>query len=76
MSDVLAKIHLCVFYGLGEETGHNLENHINYLDKNQSSPLHLAVRGGNTEVIKLCIEKGARVNQQQVSKKYFFLKPA
>ncbi|XP_066523799.1 transient receptor potential cation channel subfamily A member 1b isoform X2 [Hoplias malabaricus] len=40
-------------------------DHVNYLDKSKSSPLHLAVRGGNTDVIKLCIEKGARVQQQQ-----------
>lgn len=41
--------------------------HINYLDKTKSSPLHLAVRGGNIEVIELCIAKGARVDQQQVT---------
>ncbi|XP_062377181.1 transient receptor potential cation channel subfamily A member 1b [Sardina pilchardus] len=52
----------------GEELGHNVETHLNYLDKSQCTPLHLAVRGGNIEVIKLCIENGARVNQQQADK--------
>lgn len=51
----------------GEELGIPVLTHINYLDKSKSSPLHLAVRGGNTEVIKLCIAKGAKVDQQQVN---------
>lgn len=51
----------------GEELGISTSVHINYLDKTKSTPLHLAVRGGNIEVIKLCIIKGARVDQQQVS---------
>lgn len=50
----------------GEERGLSTSVHINYLDKTKSTPLHLAVRGGNIEVIKLCIIKGARVDQQQV----------
>lgn len=31
-----------------------------------SSPLHLAVRGGNIETIRLCLATGAKVDQQQV----------
>ncbi|CAL8292745.1 unnamed protein product [Lota lota] len=50
----------------GEELGHPLETHINFLDKSKSSPLHLAVRGGNIEAIRLCINTGARVDQQQL----------
>lgn len=45
-----------------------IERHINYVDKSISSPLHLAVRGGNLEVIKLCIAHGAKIDQQQVEK--------
>lgn len=45
-----------------------IERHINYVDKSISSPLHLAVRGGNLEVIKLCITHGAKIDQQQVEK--------
>ncbi|KAF7691743.1 transient receptor potential cation channel subfamily A member 1b [Silurus meridionalis] len=52
----------------GEEFGISILTHINYLDKSKSSPLHLAVRGGNIEVIKLCIAKGAKVDQQQCDK--------
>uniref|UniRef100_A0A8C0YLI9 Transient receptor potential cation channel, subfamily A, member 1b n=1 Tax=Cyprinus carpio carpio TaxID=630221 RepID=A0A8C0YLI9_CYPCA len=52
----------------GEELGLSTSVHINYLDKSKSTPLHLAVRGGNIEVIKLCIIKGARVDQQQCDK--------
>ncbi|XP_016388831.1 transient receptor potential cation channel subfamily A member 1-like [Sinocyclocheilus rhinocerous] len=50
---------------IGEELGLSTSVHINYLDKTKSTPLHLAVRGGNIEVIKLCIIKGARVDQKQ-----------
>ncbi|XP_059390620.1 transient receptor potential cation channel subfamily A member 1-like [Carassius carassius] len=53
---------------IGEELGLSTSLHINYLDKTKSTPLHLAVRGGNIEVIKLCIIKGARVDQQQCDK--------
>lgn len=50
----------------GEELGHPKEAHINYLDKSKSSPLHLAVRGGNVEAIRYCIASGGKVDQQQV----------
>ncbi|XP_026998616.2 transient receptor potential cation channel subfamily A member 1a isoform X2 [Tachysurus fulvidraco] len=52
----------------GEELGVPIERHINYVDKSISSPLHLAVRGGNLEVIKLCINHGAKIDQQQCDK--------
>uniref|UniRef100_A0A8C7HN82 Transient receptor potential cation channel, subfamily A, member 1a n=1 Tax=Oncorhynchus kisutch TaxID=8019 RepID=A0A8C7HN82_ONCKI len=52
----------------GEEVGYSIESHINYVDKSFSTPLHLAVRGGNLEVIKLCIEQGAKMDQQQCDK--------
>uniref|UniRef100_A0A8C9Z3P5 Transient receptor potential cation channel, subfamily A, member 1b n=1 Tax=Sander lucioperca TaxID=283035 RepID=A0A8C9Z3P5_SANLU len=48
-----------------EKLGHQAEVHINYSDKSKSSPLHLAVRGGNIEAIGLCIATGAKVDQQQ-----------
>uniref|UniRef100_A0A4W6E1J9 Transient receptor potential cation channel, subfamily A, member 1b n=1 Tax=Lates calcarifer TaxID=8187 RepID=A0A4W6E1J9_LATCA len=52
----------------GEELGHSAVNHINYIDKSRSSPLHLAVRGGNIEAIRLCVATGAKVDQQQNDK--------
>ncbi|XP_055738150.1 transient receptor potential cation channel subfamily A member 1b [Salvelinus fontinalis] len=52
----------------GEEMGHSIEEHINFLDKSCSSPLHLAVRGGNMEIIEFCIHKGAKIDQQQVDR--------
>ncbi|XP_062841687.1 transient receptor potential cation channel subfamily A member 1b [Trichomycterus rosablanca] len=52
----------------GEEMGVSTSTHINYVDKSKSSPLHLAVRGGNIEVIKLCITKGAKIEQRQFDK--------
>lgn len=55
-----------IFSAEGEEIGYSIETHINYVDKSFSTPLHLAVRGGNLEVIKLCIEQGAKIDQQQV----------
>ncbi|XP_072513302.1 transient receptor potential cation channel subfamily A member 1b [Salminus brasiliensis] len=63
-----AKEAMEVILQKGEELGITTSGHINYLDKSKSSPLHLAVRGGNTEVIKLCITKGAKVDQQQCDK--------
>ncbi|TRY55471.1 hypothetical protein DNTS_032268 [Danionella cerebrum] len=53
---------------IGEDMGISSSVHINYLDKTKSSPLHLAVRGGNIDVIRLCIQKGARVDHQQSGK--------
>nr|XP_057916143.1 transient receptor potential cation channel subfamily A member 1b [Doryrhamphus excisus] len=49
----------------GEELGYFTDNHINYVDKSNSSPLHLAVRGGNIETIRFCISMGAKVDQRQ-----------
>ncbi|KAK3541261.1 hypothetical protein QTP86_019188 [Hemibagrus guttatus] len=63
-----AKDAMEVILQKGEELGISTLTHINYLDKSKSSPLHLAVRGGNTDVIKLCIAKGAKVDQQQCDK--------
>ena len=50
----------------GVELGHQRYTHINFLDKSKSSPLHLAVRGGNIEAICFCIANGAKIDQQQV----------
>ncbi|XP_034428510.1 transient receptor potential cation channel subfamily A member 1b [Hippoglossus hippoglossus] len=60
-----AKKAMEVILKAGEEFGHSTVNHINYLDKSKSSPLHLAVHGGNIEAISLCIATGAKVDQQQ-----------
>lgn len=59
---------LYFFLFTGEEVGLSIDTHINYVDKTCCSPLHLAVRGGNLEVIKLCIAHGAKIDQQQVRK--------
>ncbi|XP_038819178.1 transient receptor potential cation channel subfamily A member 1-like [Salvelinus namaycush] len=63
-----AKKSMQVVLQKGEEIGYSIETHINYVDKSFSTPLHLAVRGGNLEVIKLCIEQGAKMDQQQCDK--------
>lgn len=55
-----------IFLLAGEELGHPRLNHINYLDKSRSSPLHLAVRGGNIDAIYFCMANGAKIDQQQV----------
>ncbi|KAM9839532.1 transient receptor potential cation channel subfamily A member 1b [Aulostomus maculatus] len=60
-----AKKAMEVILKAGEKLGHSVEGHINYLDKSMSSPLHLAVRGGNIETIRFCISIGAKVDQQQ-----------
>ncbi|XP_076837477.1 transient receptor potential cation channel subfamily A member 1a isoform X2 [Brachyhypopomus gauderio] len=63
-----AKKSMEVVLQKGEEMGLSIQDHINYVDKTISSPLHLAVRGGNLEVIKLCIARGAKVDLQQCDK--------
>ncbi|XP_060762606.1 transient receptor potential cation channel subfamily A member 1a [Neoarius graeffei] len=63
-----AKRSMEVVLHKGEEVGVTIETHINYVDKSISSPLHLAVHGGNLEVIKLCITHGAKIDQQQCDK--------
>uniref|UniRef100_A0A8C8DU18 Transient receptor potential cation channel, subfamily A, member 1b n=1 Tax=Oryzias sinensis TaxID=183150 RepID=A0A8C8DU18_9TELE len=60
-----AKKAMEVILKAGEEHGHPAAVHINYLDKSNSSPLHLAVRGGNIDAIRLCIATGAKIDQQQ-----------
>ncbi|TDG97235.1 hypothetical protein EPR50_G00223990 [Perca flavescens] len=60
-----AKKAMEVILTAGEKLGHQTEVHINYSDKSKSSPLHLAVRGGNIEAISLCLATGAKVDQQQ-----------
>ncbi|TWW71029.1 Transient receptor potential cation channel subfamily A member 1 [Takifugu flavidus] len=62
-----AKKALEVILDIGEELGHQRYMHINYLDKSRSSPLHLAVRGGNIDAIYFCITNGAKIDQQQGS---------
>ncbi|XP_061522352.1 transient receptor potential cation channel subfamily A member 1b [Phycodurus eques] len=63
-----AKKALEIILKAGEELGYLGENHINYLDKSNSTPLHLAVRGGNTDTIRFCIAKGAKIDQKQHDK--------
>uniref|UniRef100_A0AAZ3QMD2 Transient receptor potential cation channel, subfamily A, member 1b n=1 Tax=Oncorhynchus tshawytscha TaxID=74940 RepID=A0AAZ3QMD2_ONCTS len=58
----------CTYFTEREEMGHSIEEHINFLDKSYNSPLHLAVRGGNVDIIEFCIHKGAKIDQQQVDR--------
>uniref|UniRef100_A0AAX7UH46 Ion transport domain-containing protein n=1 Tax=Astatotilapia calliptera TaxID=8154 RepID=A0AAX7UH46_ASTCA len=58
-----AKKAMEVILKAGEELGHSAVCHMNYLDKTKSSPLHLAVRGGNIETIRLCIATGAKITR-------------
>uniref|UniRef100_UPI0037E71AE9 transient receptor potential cation channel subfamily A member 1b n=1 Tax=Semicossyphus pulcher TaxID=241346 RepID=UPI0037E71AE9 len=60
-----AKKAMEVILKAGVKMGHQTESHINYSDKSRSSPLHLAVRGGNIDTIRLCIATGAKIDQQQ-----------
>lgn len=65
-SDFVATLSSELWLLAGVELGHQRLGHINYLDKSKSSPLHLAVRGGNIEAIYFCIANGAKIDQQQV----------
>nr|BCR37383.1 transient receptor potential cation channel subfamily A member 1 isoform 277V [Buergeria buergeri] len=70
-------IHMTVFAGSlkcmdlvlkkGEEFGFNTEEHINFTDNEKSSPLHVAVQNGRLEIVKACIEYGAKIDLKQVN---------
>ncbi|XP_072267162.1 transient receptor potential cation channel subfamily A member 1 isoform X2 [Pyxicephalus adspersus] len=49
----------------GEEFGFSIEQHINFTDNEKSSPLHVAVQNGRLEVVKACIEYGAKIDLKQ-----------
>nr|BCR37381.1 transient receptor potential cation channel subfamily A member 1 isoform 277V [Buergeria japonica] len=70
-------IHMTVFAGSlkcmelvlkkGEEFGFSIEDHINFTDNEKSSPLHVAVQNGRLEIVKACIEYGAKIDLKQVN---------
>ncbi|XP_033616459.1 transient receptor potential cation channel subfamily A member 1 isoform X3 [Fukomys damarensis] len=47
----------------GEEDGYSRQSLINFLNNKQASPLHLAVQSGNLEMIKMCLDNGAHIEQ-------------
>ncbi|XP_018417833.1 PREDICTED: transient receptor potential cation channel subfamily A member 1 [Nanorana parkeri] len=49
----------------GEEFGFSIEEHINFTDNEKSSPLHVAVQNGGLEIVKACIEYGAKIDLKQ-----------
>ncbi|KAM5158043.1 transient receptor potential cation channel subfamily A member 1 isoform 2-T2 [Mantella aurantiaca] len=49
----------------GEEFGFSIEDHINFTDNEKSSPLHVAVQNGRLEIVKACIEYGAKIDLKQ-----------
>ncbi|XP_040210340.1 transient receptor potential cation channel subfamily A member 1 isoform X1 [Rana temporaria] len=51
----------------GEEFGYSIEDHINFTDNEKSSPLHVAVQNGRLEIVKACIEYGAKIDLKQVN---------
>ncbi|KAM9198587.1 transient receptor potential cation channel subfamily A member 1 [Dugong dugon] len=71
-------IHQAVFSGAkkcmeivlkyGEEHGHSRQCHINFVDKGKHSPLHMAVQSGDLEMIKMCLDNGAKIDLQEKGK--------
>ncbi|KAJ6663961.1 hypothetical protein lerEdw1_008915 [Lerista edwardsae] len=63
-----AKLCLEIIIKKGEELGYTPENHINFTNNGKCSPIHLAVQSGDLEMIKMCIEYGAKVDLKQSDK--------
>lgn len=52
----------------GEKLGYRREYQINFVDTRNASPLHFAVQSGDLEMIKLCLDNGARIDQKENAK--------
>lgn len=50
----------------GEEHGYERQDHINFVNNGKSSPLHMAVQGGDLEMIKMCLDNGAKLDMMEV----------
>ncbi|XP_043850025.1 transient receptor potential cation channel subfamily A member 1 [Dromiciops gliroides] len=71
-------VHIAAFSGskkcmemllkYGEEQGYSRQNHINFLNNKNASPLHFAVQSGDLEMIKICLANGAQVNLEENGK--------
>ncbi|XP_015672649.1 transient receptor potential cation channel subfamily A member 1 [Protobothrops mucrosquamatus] len=60
-----SKLCLEMIIKRGEQLGYSPKNHINFINNEKSSPLHLAVQSRDVEMIKMCIEFGAQIDLKQ-----------
>ncbi|KAL7984248.1 hypothetical protein Chor_002818 [Crotalus horridus] len=60
-----SKLCLEMIIKRGEQLGYLPKNHINFINNEKSSPLHLAVQSRDVEMIKMCIEYGAQIDLKQ-----------
>ncbi|XP_039201373.1 transient receptor potential cation channel subfamily A member 1 [Crotalus tigris] len=60
-----SKLCLEMIIKRGEQLGYSPKNHINFINNEKSSPLHLAVQSRDVEMIKMCIEYGAQIDLKQ-----------
>ncbi|XP_055967198.1 transient receptor potential cation channel subfamily A member 1 [Sorex fumeus] len=52
----------------GDEHGYPRQSHINFVNNGKSSPLHMAVQGGDLEMIKMCLDNGAKLDMMETGK--------
>lgn len=52
----------------GEKRGYRRESQINFVNTGKASPLHFAVQSGDLEMIKLCLDNGARIDLKENGK--------
>ncbi|XP_006139856.1 transient receptor potential cation channel subfamily A member 1 [Tupaia chinensis] len=52
----------------GEERGYSRQSHINFVNNRKASPLHMAVQGGDLEMIKMCLDNGAHIDLMENGK--------
>ncbi|XP_004602631.2 transient receptor potential cation channel subfamily A member 1 [Sorex araneus] len=63
-----AKNCLEIILKYGDEHGYPRQSHINFVNNGKSSPLHMAVQGGDLEMIKLCLDNGAKLDMMETGK--------
>ncbi|XP_074242882.1 transient receptor potential cation channel subfamily A member 1-like [Saimiri boliviensis] len=52
----------------GEEHGYSRQLHINCVNNEKASPLHLAVQNGDLEIVKMCLDNGAQIDLVEKAK--------
>lgn len=63
-----AKKCMEILLKFGEEHGYERQDHINFVNNGKSSPLHMAVQGGDLEMIKMCLDNGAKLDMMENGK--------
>lgn len=63
-----AKKCMEIILKFGEEHGYDRQFHINFVNNGRASPLHMAVQGGDLDMIKMCLDNGAQLELMENGK--------